>query len=131
MAAGVLGSNKIEFSQQKPRLSKLREAVRSAKRPQKVMTPAGPSGMLAGCVTRRQAARREAMQARMFEITFVGRAGPVVRAEFDDCDVSVGPGTTTLRAGLLDQSALYGLLQRISGLGLELIDVRVAAPHQK
>ena len=49
---------------------------------------------------------------------------PALRAEFDDCDVSVGPGTTTLRAGLLDQSALQGLLQRISGLGLELIEVR-------
>jgi hypothetical protein len=71
------------------------------------------------------------MQSRMFEITFVGEAGPVVRAEFDDCDVSVGSGTTTLHAGLLDQSALHGLLQRISGLGLELIGVRVAAPRPK
>ena len=69
------------------------------------------------------------MQSRMFEITFVGQAGPVVRAEFDECDVSVGPDTTTLHAGLLDQSALHGLLQRISSLGLELIDVRVAAPR--
>ena len=41
------------------------------------------------------------MQSRMFEITFVGQAGPVVRAEFDDCGVSVGPGTTTLYSGLL------------------------------
>ena len=51
-----------------------------------------------------------------------------MRAEFDDCEVSVGPDSTTLRAGLLDQSALYGLLQRIAGLGLELIEVHVAAP---
>jgi hypothetical protein len=68
------------------------------------------------------------VQARTFEITFVGPAGAVVRAAFDDCDVSVGPGTTTLQAGLIDQSALHGLLQRISGLGLELIDMRVVAP---
>ena len=65
------------------------------------------------------------MQARTFEITFVGSAGAVVRAAFDNCDVSVAPGTMTLRAGLIDQSALQGLLQRISGLGLELIEVRV------
>jgi hypothetical protein len=129
MAAGVWDSTKTQFSQQKPRLGKLRGAVRSASRPQKVMTPADPSGMLAGCVTQQQAARRTTMKSRMFEITFVGEAGPVVRAEFDDCDVSVGPGTTTLHAGLLDQCALHGLLQRISGLGLELIDVRVAAPR--
>ena len=72
------------------------------------------------------------MQSRAFEITFAGQAGSVVRAAFDDCEVCVGPDTTTLRAGLLDQSALHGLLQRIAGLGLELLDVRVAAsPHAK
>ena len=69
------------------------------------------------------------MRSRTYEITFAGQAGTTLRAEFDDCDVSVGPGTTTLHAGLLDQGALHGLLQRISSLGLELIDVRVAAPR--
>jgi hypothetical protein len=68
------------------------------------------------------------VHARTFEITFVGQAGAVVRAEFDDCEISVGPGGTTLRAGLIDQSALQGLLQRISGVGLELIEVRVVPP---
>jgi hypothetical protein len=68
------------------------------------------------------------MQSRTFEITFVGQAGPVVRAEFDDCEVSLGPKTTTLHTRLLDQGALQGLLQRIAGLGLELIEVRVAVP---
>jgi hypothetical protein len=68
------------------------------------------------------------VQSRAFEITFAGQAGSVVCAEFDDCELSVGPDSTTLRAGLLDQGALYGLLQRIAGLGLELIDVRAAAP---
>jgi hypothetical protein len=68
------------------------------------------------------------MQPRTFEITFVGHAGPVLHAEFDDCEVNVGPDTTTLRAEQLDQGALQGLLQRITGLGLELIEVRGAAP---
>ena len=68
------------------------------------------------------------MQPRTFEITFVGQAGPVVCAEFDDCTVSVGPETTTLHAERLDQSALQGLLQRITGLGLELIELHVVAP---
>ncbi len=67
------------------------------------------------------------MRARTYEITFVGQAGTALRGEFDDCEVSVGPGTTTLRAELPDQSALQGLLQRISGLGLELLDVHVVA----
>jgi hypothetical protein len=68
------------------------------------------------------------VQSRTFDITFVGQAGTVLRAEFDDCEVRVGPGTTTLRAGQLDQGALQGLLQRISALGLELIEVRVVTP---
>ena len=68
------------------------------------------------------------MQARTYEITFVGQAGPVVRAEFDDCEVNVGPDTTMLRAERLDQGALQGLMQRITGLGLELIEVRVVPP---
>jgi len=61
-------------------------------------------------------------------MTFVGQAGPVVQAEFDDCEVTVGRGTTTLRAELPDQGALHGLMQRIAGLGLELIDVHVVVP---
>ena len=68
------------------------------------------------------------MQSKTYEITFVGQAGSALRAEFDDCEVSVGPGITTLRAELPDQSALQGLLQRINGLGLELVDMRVVAP---
>lgn len=68
------------------------------------------------------------MRSRTYEITFVGQAGAALQAEFDDCEVSVGPGTTTLRADLPDQGALQGLMQRISGLGLELVDVRVVAP---
>ena len=61
-------------------------------------------------------------------MTFVGQAGTAVRAEFDDCEVTVGPGTTTLRAELLDQGALHGLMQRIAALGLELLDVHAVTP---
>jgi uncharacterized protein YdgA (DUF945 family) len=68
------------------------------------------------------------VQSRTFEITFVGQAGRVVCAEFDDCEISLGPGTTTLRAEQLDQSALQELMQRVTGLGLELIEVRAVAP---
>lgn len=68
------------------------------------------------------------MPARMYEITFAGRADAVARAEFDDCEVSVGPDTTTLHRELPDQGALHGLIQRIASLGLELIDVTVVAP---
>ena len=68
------------------------------------------------------------MPSRTYEITFVGQAGTVLEAEFDDCAMSVGPSTTTLRLELADQGALHGLLQRIASCGLELIDVSVVPP---
>jgi hypothetical protein len=68
------------------------------------------------------------VQPRTYEITFAGQAGAVLRAEFDDCEISVGPGTTTLRAELPDQGGLQRLLQRIASLRLELIHLRLVAP---
>lgn len=65
------------------------------------------------------------VRSRMYEITFTGQAGPTVRAEFDDCTVIVGPHTTTLRAQLPDQGALWGLVHRIIGLGLEVVDLHL------
>jgi hypothetical protein len=62
-----------------------------------------------------------------YEITFLGQAGSTLSAEFDDCEVTVGPGTTTLRADLPDQGALSGLMERISGLGLKVVDVSLVA----
>jgi hypothetical protein len=51
-----------------------------------------------------------------------------VRAEFDDCQITVGSGTTTLRTELPDQGALSGLIQRIIGLRLEVTDVCLVPP---
>jgi hypothetical protein len=68
------------------------------------------------------------VQSQTYEITFLGQAGTAVRAEFDDCEVTVGPGTTTVRAELPDRGALSGLIERINGLGLDVIDVSLVAP---
>ncbi len=68
------------------------------------------------------------MQAQTYKITFLGRAGTTLRAEFDDCEVTIGPGTTTLRAELRDRGALSGLMERINSLGLDVIDVSLVAP---
>jgi hypothetical protein len=68
------------------------------------------------------------VRSQTYEITFAGEAGSALRAEFDDCDVTVGSGTTTLRAELPDQAALSGLVLRITGLGLDLVHVQLVAP---
>ena len=72
--------------------------------------------------------RHNARPPRTYEITFTGRAGDTLCAAFDDCTVTLGPGTTTLRAELPDQAALWGLVQRITGLGLEVVGLHLLAP---
>jgi hypothetical protein len=64
----------------------------------------------------------------IYEITFTGQADKTLCAQFDDCNVTTGPGTTTLRAELPDQAALSGLVQRIAGLGLEISYVLLLTP---
>jgi hypothetical protein len=68
------------------------------------------------------------VQAQTYEITFLGQAGSTLRAEFDDCEITIGPGITTLRADLPDRGALSGLMERINSLGLDVIDVTLSAP---
>ena len=71
------------------------------------------------------------MGSQTYEITFAGQAGTVLRAEFDDCEITIGPGTTTLRAELPDPAALAGLMQRIASLRLEVIHVHLVASPPK
>ena len=68
------------------------------------------------------------MRSQTYEITFAGQAGDTLCAEFDDCAITVGSDTTPLRAQLPDQGALYGLVQRITGLGLEVVRLHLVAP---
>jgi hypothetical protein len=69
------------------------------------------------------------VRPQTYEITFTGQADTTLRSEFDDCEITIGPGTTTLRAELPDQAALGGLVQRVIGMRLEVINVlRVEPP---
>jgi hypothetical protein len=63
--------------------------------------------------------------SRTYEVTFSGQAGRTLRAQFDDCEVTTTPETTTLRAELPDPAALSELVERIVGLGLEIMDVHL------
>jgi hypothetical protein len=68
---------------------------------------------------------------RTYEITLTGPAGRTVRAEFEDCTILADRDTTTLRAELPDQTALWGLVERIMGLGLEVVHVHLMAPDSR
>jgi len=67
------------------------------------------------------------VRSQVYEIIFAGPAGSVLCAEFDDCEVIIGKETTTLRVELPDQAALWELLERIMGFGLELLELRLMA----
>ena len=72
------------------------------------------------------------VQPQTYEITFLGQAGTTLRAEFEDSEVIIGRGVTTLRTRLPDSGALSGLVERINGLGLDVIDVSlVASPPRR
>jgi len=94
------------------------------------MTEAGQPGILAAGMTETKLRGAKSVQSRIYEITFLGQAGSTLRSAFDDCEISLGPDTTTLRAELPDQGALQGLLQRITGLGLELVRVVTPPPAE-
>ena len=68
------------------------------------------------------------LRSQTYEITFTGQACATLRSEFDDCQVTIGAGTTTLRAELPDQAALCGLVLRITGLGLEIVHLNLVIP---
>jgi hypothetical protein len=67
-------------------------------------------------------------QSYTYEIIFAGQAGDGLRAEFDDCEITIGRDSTTLRADLPDQAALAGLVLRITSLRLKVTLLRLVVP---
>jgi hypothetical protein len=63
------------------------------------------------------------VRPQTYEITFEGRAGSVLCSLFDDCEINIGPHSTTLRAELPDQEALCGLMERVVDFRLQVTSV--------
>ena len=59
-----------------------------------------------------------------FEIRIKGRVSEPLAETFPELTVTVNPVETVLRGTGLDQAALYGLLEEIQALGLELLEIR-------
>jgi hypothetical protein len=73
---------------------------------------------------RHPSGRDVAIVASRYEIRVKGRVGKSVLSRFEGFDAEVEPAETILRGPICDQAALHGVLDRIQGLGLELMEVR-------
>ena len=62
-----------------------------------------------------------------YEIVVRGRLSSRYECAFEDARIDPQNGRTTLRADLVDQSQLYGLLNRLRDFGIELVSVNPAA----
>ena len=68
--------------------------------------------------------------AAPYTIRINGHLGPTVLSAFPAM-VPQRQGTQTVLTGLLDRSALYGVLAEIEALGLDLLEVRQLVPDRK
>ena len=59
-----------------------------------------------------------------YEIRVRGRLSDSLVAAFEGMRTSVEPVETVIHGPVQDQAALYGLLDQIQALGLELLEVR-------
>jgi hypothetical protein len=59
-----------------------------------------------------------------YQVRISGTLPDDVLAELQDLTVSVEPPETVLHGTMPDQSAVVGLISRLHGLGLRLIEVR-------
>ena len=62
------------------------------------------------------------MRTHRYRITIAGSLGEIGREAFADFTIETN-GANTVLIGDLDQAALYGALNRILALGLELVEL--------
>jgi hypothetical protein len=67
------------------------------------------------------------MQPTHYEITVRGRLSATLAAAFDGLCAQRLATQTVLYGEVADQAALFGLLERVQSLGLELVEVRRVA----
>ena len=65
----------------------------------------------------------EGMAVRTYRVVVEGELSDRMTVAFDGMSLSHREGQTTLTGPVRDQSALQGLLQRVSDLGLTLVEV--------
>jgi hypothetical protein len=68
------------------------------------------------------------MKPTHYEITVRGRLGASLADAFDGLSASPTGANTVLRGHIVDRAALFGVLERVESLGLELLEVHRTAP---
>jgi hypothetical protein len=71
------------------------------------------------------------MGSGSYEFHIRGRVDPADLERFDGFEQEVCAAVTTLRGPVDDQAALFGLLERVRALGLELEEVRPLDGHHR
>ena len=69
------------------------------------------------------------MGSMRYRITVRGRLSDALAAAFDGLGAHTAPARTVLCGQIPDQAALFGVLERIESLGLELVDIRPTRPQ--
>ena len=70
-----------------------------------------------------QTTDRPASGATRYRITVRGRLTGFLASAFDGMGLESAAGETTLTGDLVDQAQLYGLIERLRDLGLDLVSV--------
>ena len=70
------------------------------------------------------------LAAALYAIRIKGHLGATVLSAFPAL-MPQRHGADTVLTGLLDRSALYGVLAEVEALGLDLVEIRQIAPQRK
>ena len=70
------------------------------------------------------------LAAALYAIRIKGHLGATVLSAFPAM-MPQRHGADTVLTGLLDRSALYGVLAEVEALGLDLVEIRQIAPQRK
>ena len=68
---------------------------------------------------------------RVYRIVVRSELSNVYAVAFDGMEMEVRDGDTVLTGRIIDQPQLYGILERINGLGLELLSIEVLPDEAK
>ena len=66
---------------------------------------------------------------RVYRIVVRSELSDKYAVAFEGVEMEARDGVTVLTGRIIDQPQLYGILERINGLGLELLSVEVLSDH--